>query len=153
MKPEISIAGRRLLMKAVAQAEREAKRDPSTFDMREWLRHNPSVKKGAPFCGTSMCLAGHVLAASGFTPVQRTYNRWIVPRRVDLRTEAASLSASMSMSQLHAEGTPRMAAYLLGVPREDLAQLFMLYNWPQQFRPWTIKNLRPRVMHWLETGE
>ena len=53
---------------AVALLRRVARRIvrmPETFDMREFLSHDPlwrgSKKRPAPYCGTVACIAGHIV--------------------------------------------------------------------------------------------
>ena len=57
--------GRALLRKALAAI----KAHPESFHMGYWMQHDPTVKRSRkPYCGTTACLAGHIVLAAGFSP-------------------------------------------------------------------------------------
>ena len=57
--------GKALLRKALAAI----KAYPKSFHMDGWLDHDPVVKRPRkPYCGTTACLAGHIVLAAGFSP-------------------------------------------------------------------------------------
>ena len=78
-KPVITARGRLLLRKALAAI----KRYPRSFNMRVFMDHDDAVKGQRPYCGTTACLAGHLMLAAGFPPISGGYYyREDLPKRV-----------------------------------------------------------------------
>ena len=102
---------------AVALLQRVARRIvrmPETFDMRDFLSHDPlwrgSKKRPAPYCGTVACIAGHILLDGR----KRVPGRWVDGEELDVDYEG-------------------LAARRLGLSSAETAPLFFQNRWPVQF--------------------
>ena len=118
---------------AVALLRRVARRIvrmPETFDMRDFLSHDPlwrgSKKRPAPYCGTVACIAGHIVLDGR----KRVPGRW---NEVDYE---------------------RLAARRLGLSVLKTRPLFYTNHWPIQFLGQSVPELAAaRIEHFIRTGE
>ena len=63
---KLAPGGKTLLKKALAAI----KAHPESFGMGAWMDHDPAIKRPRkPYCGTTACLAGHIVLAAGFPAI------------------------------------------------------------------------------------
>ena len=63
---KLAPGGKALLKKALEAI----KAHPESFDMGGWMAHDFTVKRPhKPYCGTTACLAGHIVLAAGFPAI------------------------------------------------------------------------------------
>lgn len=135
-KPVLTKGGVRLLKRAVAAILAR----PKTFDMRDWLQHDPTVKPRTkaeePYCGTVACLAGHIVLAAHGTKAHTV--EWVASSAINLLTD---------------DGAAQTAIY---------ERLFYIYGWPAKYADayeasrshiGRARVLAKRVDHFLATGE
>jgi hypothetical protein len=125
MKRHLSVSAKaeRVLLKVI-----EAIRaNPESFNMGDWLDHDPAVppsrKVPAPYCGTTACIAGHVVLQAG-----------IPMRAIDLGTAAIDEERVPARLRKLVDGYIDLtASQILGL-RDDQAQaLFYDTAWPSPF--------------------
>lgn len=143
--PMVTAYGKRLLKRAVAAILER----PKTFDMDDWMYHNESVRGKEPYCGTTACLAGHVVLAAGLKATIMGGYQWPdIPARLRKR-----------LPEHFVYSIKTLAEELLGI--DDSGRLFYVGDWPEQFAgPYREAGLRKRasilarrVEHYLKTGE
>lgn len=146
-KPKLTPEARRILEKAL----RAIRRRPDTFDMDNWMVHDPdqpSTKKTPePYCGTVACLAGHIALAAGARPTTGSgfASATFKNRRVDIPALAMKILAGKGAAAAEKRN-------------EVWEKLFFLRGWPLLFVRQYHHGNRPdavvgRVRHWLKTGE
>lgn len=113
-KPKSKINVR--LLRAI---QRQIAKEPRQFIMSSWFKKDDSY----PNCGTAACVAGWAIAVSRKkTPLQA----------------AISLSPGFSASEyLSPQSVVRIsprAGRLLGLDQDQRDRLFIMDNWPRQFR-------------------
>ena len=121
---------------AVALLRRVARRIvrmPETFDMRDFLWHDPlwrgSKKRPAPYCGTVACIAGHIVLDGR----KRVPGRWVD-------------DGPIAYEQL--------AARRLGLSVLKTRPLFYTNHWPIQFLGQSVPELAAaRIEHFIRPGE
>jgi len=133
LKPKLSESGRKILWAAVRAIEKY----PRTFDMHEWIRHNPRTKGENPYCGTVACIAGHIVLQV-LDKAPEDYANCPVPSQY-----RRSLGESAMVEVL--------ATKILGADFDSTDTLFltMIFNGKKI----TPQNVRDRVKEWLRTGD
>lgn len=172
--------GRRLLRQAVANIVKY----PQTLNMHTWIRHEKGPRGGKklprPFCGTTACLAGHVVLAAGVIPEKAVDVRLYRDPEVDsyeFRHLPLAVQRAVTRDWGHKPerdseiSVPNIATALLGrtvrrghEPGWDNT-LFLVDHWPSKFREAyhaaeadsDVKSmaeaLRERVEHFIKTGK
>ena len=161
-KPKLTPAQRALLTKTFAAMRRHAE----TFDMRVWMAHEDGGHKASrPYCGTTACLAGHVVLAAGVKPEQVDGQGDIpvegLPKR--LRSLAKSRPWFIDGIEVDYVSVADLAAELIGLGGgwEGQDRLFLDGHWPETFSLAYRRATTPkakvaaaiaRVRHWQTTG-
>ena len=153
-KPRLTKEARALLAKTFVAMRKHAE----TFDMNIWMAHEDGGEKKAPrpYCGTTACLAGHIVLAAG-----------VKPEMVDTMGDVPKCHLSRRLRRIAAGrleyswiGVSDLAEVLLGVG--DLHGVFHLSEWPGPYQeayhaattPKAKVNIAiARVRHWMKTGE
>ena len=155
MKPKLTTRGRAVLTKAFAAMRRW----PDSVDMFDWYGHDPKVRSGlrrpAPYCGTTACVAGHIaLAATGQQPDRfGDYQFSRLPKYLRVVAHEDFSSENVALAAL-------------GVPEDERPavsdRLFFTSGWPRELSRRYYAATRPqaraeatiaRVRHWLKTGK
>ena len=157
-KPKLTPAQRALLTKTFAAMRRHAE----TFDMRVWMAHEDGGHTASrPYCGTTACLAGHVVLAAGVKPEQVDAEGQIPIK--DLPKRLRPLAESRWPEDVDEVSVADLAAELIGLGSDWEAQdrLFLDGHWPETFSLAYRRATTPkakvaaaiaRVRHWQTTG-
>ena len=150
--------GAAALLRAVANV---IVKRPETFDMGHWLRHEPyttpTKKTPTPYCGTTACLAGHVVLLLGVSPT-------VTPSYIQSHT----LPEKLQRRGHHVYTLEDIARDALGLTGQQARGLFYHTHWPTKFRTAfeqmsdldsrhalreQARIARRRVLYFLRTGQ
>jgi hypothetical protein len=150
--PKLNVTQRTIIEDAITAISEH----PETANMSVWMEHRhdsldvPEEENG--YCGTTACLAGHLVIAAGLPPLEYI-------RRAHLNAPPAKRARRLHLPTGHVSA---LAQKILGTSKDNTSRIFMADNWPSKFakqyddarnQKGRAKAMVARLKHYLATGE